>query len=113
MTEREPYHSLAKGVIILSSLYLVSQLAFSKKTKDEIYRRDGGKSALSGLGGKLHAAHISHRRDKNYDKPSNGRLLTIGEHFWDHINRQGRNGLSKEVNDWAIWRLWKTFWGID
>lgn len=77
--------------------------AFSKKTKEEIWKRDGGRSVLSGQTENLHAAHIDHNRaNPRYDDASNGRLLTAEEHLNDHINRHGRNGLTKAQNLWAI-----------
>jgi len=89
-------------------------LAFSKKVRHEIGERDGWKSAVSGKQGRLEAAHINHdRSNPNYNDSSNGRMLTTAEHFWDHVNRHGRNGLSEEANNWAIVMIWKRFWGID
>ncbi len=87
--------------------------AFSKKTRSIIRDRDGGRSVESGLTDHLEAAHWSHDRSRSdYDSPDNGRLLTTAEHFWDHVDRQGENGLSKESNDWAIMTIWRRFWGI-
>ncbi len=90
----------------------MSEGAFSKKTRDEINKRDGGKSVLSGESGRLHAAHISHDKSRSdYDKPSNGRMLTPREHLDDHVNRAGRNGLPEHQNNFAI-RMLKWCLGI-
>lgn len=87
-------------------------MAFSKQTRQKILERDGHKSVLSGATEKLHVAHIDHTRNERYDDPSNGRTLTVYEHLQDHVNREGRNGLTKAQNDFAIVALWKTLWGI-
>jgi len=109
-------HELITHAIDLSPLAIPILMAFSKKVRQEIKRRDGYKSVWSGETENLQCAHISHSRDKdNYDDPSNGRLLTVAEHMWDHINRSGTEqlGLTEAQNNWAIWQLWKRFWGID
>lgn len=90
-------------------------LAFSKKVRKQIHQRDGNQSVWSGKTEDLECAHISHNKDsEEYDDPSNGRLLTTAEHMWDHINRHGTEqlGLTESQNDWAIYQLWKRFWGI-
>lgn len=94
--------SASLGLLVIASLG-----AFSPQTRKQIYERDGGRSKKSGKRGLLHAAHVSHARDKNYDEPSNGRLLTIEEHYQDHYNRHGRNGLNKWQNKGALYLLWK------
>ena len=81
-------------------------LAFSFKVRREIRDRDGNKSVWSGATEHLEVAHISHDKKKsNYNDPSNGRTLTTLEHLVDHLNRDGRNGLTGEQNSWAIMRL--------
>lgn len=103
-----------KVPLAIVGFFLISTLAFSKKTKEEIWKRDKGKSVISGEGSPLHVAHISHDKSKsNYDSPSNGRLLTPKEHLTiDHINRAGRNGLSENHNNYAI-RMLKKLLGIE
>ena len=82
--------------------------AFSKPARDEIFKRDGGKSVLSGSNVNIEAAHIDHDKTKaKYDSPSNGRLLTAVEHLIDHKTRAGRNGLSENHNNWAIRQIQK------
>ena len=88
-------------IVSLSTLGLlaVSICAFSKRSRKKIRDRDGNKSAESGKGGVLQAAHYNHdKRNPNYNKPENGRLLTKREHYLDHFNNHGSNGLSKENN---------------
>ena len=80
--------------------------AFSKKSREKIKERDGNKSALSGKRGRLHAAHIDHSRNDDYDNPNNGRMLTVLEHYEDHYYRHGRNGLTKKGNIAALRLLW-------
>lgn len=94
------------------SLVLLSQIilgAFSLATRNAIHDRSRKRfghlaSEKSGKDDEpLECAHIDHDyRKPGYDRPGNGRLLTLSEHLADHINRAGRNGLSKEDNDWAI-----------
>ena len=102
-----------KPLLILGGVFLLSQFAFSWKSKQIIVQRDGGRSVISGETEDLEAAHIDHDKSKeHYDDPKNGRLLTTEEHLRDHINRAGRNGLTKAANDWAI-RMLKQRLGID
>lgn len=94
------------------SLVLIAQIllgGFSLETRTEIReraKRRFGKLASEKSGRDdepLECAHINHDpRLPSYDRPSNGRLLTLSEHLADHINREGRNGLSIEQNRWAI-----------
>lgn len=101
-----------------ASLALIAQIllgGFSLETRTEIRerakRRFGGKLASEKSGRDdepLECAHINHDpRLPSYDRPSNGRLLTLSEHLADHINREGRNGLTLEQNRWAIEEIQK------
>lgn len=81
--------------------------AFSRKSKEIIRKRDGGKSVLSGSDKHIEMSHIDHSKKKpNYDDPSNGRCLTTLEHYYDHYNRHGYNGLTKAQNIWALKQIW-------
>ena len=101
MKEREPNHSL-ENVLIISAIGLISFLAFSEKTRRIIYERDRSCRMCGGVE-HLSAAHINHSKENPlYDDPSNGRLLDGACHLLDHINRAGRNGLTKSQNDYAI-----------
>lgn len=100
--QKLPYLELTLGLLALSSLF-----AFSRKTRQQIYNRDRGKSRWSDEPGE-EAAHILHNRDNPlYDDPSNGRMLTKREHYLDHLNREGRNGLPPEGNRAALRLIWK------
>lgn len=112
--ESEPHHEFLIPLATLGIL-AVSFFAFSKRVKAEIKKRDGYKSVLSGKTINLEVAHINHnKKNPRYNKAENGRTLSIAEHFWDHVNRHGTEGLglTNRQNDWAIWQLWKRFWGI-
>ena len=93
-------------MLIFSSPLLA--MAFSRLVRKQIYERDGGKSVWSGETENLHAAHITHDKSHpRYNDPSNGRMLSRREHALDHINREGRNGLSRAQNRWAINMLFR------
>ncbi|MFZ5438048.1 MAG: hypothetical protein ACOZAK_03275 [Patescibacteria group bacterium] len=118
MLEREinkgiNYENYLLTATTIGLLVIASFGAFSKKTKQEIWERDGGKSKLSGQRERLHAAHIDHSRDEKYDKASNGRLLTVREHYQDHYKRHGRNGLTTSGNKWALAKLWALLTGTE
>ena len=88
-------------IVELSALGLlaIAFFAFSRNSRKIIHKRDEEKSALSGEEGKLVCAHIDHdKKKRHYNNPNNGRLLTIKEHYLDHYNRHGKNGLSKDDN---------------
>lgn len=89
------------GVMICGSVF-----AFSSGTRRQILERDGYKCRICGSTDHLEAAHINHNKDNpRYDDPSNGRILCTEHHLEDHINRHGRNGLSRQANNWAINKL--------
>ena len=95
-------NSIFAVTAIIGGIYLLSNLAFSRKVRKEIYERDVTCRVCGGVG-HLESAHISHDKTKdNYNDPSNGRLLCLPDHLADHINREGRNGLSIANNRWAI-----------
>lgn len=114
MTESEKHHDFLLPIAGIG-LLAVAFGAFGRPVRRKIKERDGNKSVWSGKTTQLEVAHISHNRNKtNYNHESNGRTLTTAEHMWDHINRHGTEqlGLTDSQNDWAIWQLWKRFWGI-
>lgn len=104
--------ALIGTIAIFASLEL-SKWAFSKRTRDAIKdraRRANNGVLASELSGRsdmpCECAHLSHdRNDPNYDKPSQGIYLTIEEHLNQHIQEEGRNGLSIEHNRWSIAQL--------
>ena len=88
-------------IVSMSALGLlaISICAFSKDVRKKIRKRDNNKSVLSCGGDPLHCAHINHNRNSpDYNKTQNGRLLTVREHYLDHYNGHGKNGLSKKNN---------------
>ena len=97
-----------KPLLLLGGIFLLSQFAFSLDVKKLIWKRDEGKSRLSGATENLEVAHVDHSKSNpRYNDQSNGRLLTKKEHLQEHINRAGRNGLTKNQNDFAIRELTK------
>lgn len=103
---KERIVSVAK---IATTVYVATKLsesAFSFRSRKKILERDGYKCVRCGATDHLEAAHINHNRNRSdYDDPSNGRTLCTEHHLEDHINREGRNGLTKRHNRWAIKRL--------
>jgi hypothetical protein len=99
------FNNILSVTAIIGGLYLLSQAAFSLRTKRIIYERDvtcvncNGTSYLS-------AAHIDHnKKNPRYDDASNGRLLCGPCHLQEHINREGRNGITVSQNRWGMARL--------
>jgi hypothetical protein len=100
---RDSLKDILPTVALLGAVVFLSQLACSKKVRQEVKRRDGFKSVWSGKTENLEVAHISHDRDDaSYNTSQNARTLTTGEHLWDHINRHGRNGSADKTR--ALWR---------
>lgn len=94
-------------VLTVIAGFPVLAMAFSAAVRKIIGDRDGWKSVKSGETDNLHAAHINHDKSSpRYNDPSNGRMLTRAEHYDDHVNREGRNGLSRGQNLWALKALW-------
>ena len=109
MKEKNKYHEIF--VVSLSTLGLlaIGFASFPWQTRKKILERDGNKSVLSGKTERLHAAHITHdKNDERYYKESNGRTLTIQEHYEDHYYRHGHNGLPKNQNIGALRLLWQS-----
>lgn len=103
-----PLSELEVWLIAIGSIPVLA-MAFSSLVRKIIFKRDGGRSVWSGKEENLHAAHITHdRSDPRYNDSSNGRMLTRAEHYVDHDNRQGRNGLTERGNSWAKTMLWNS-----
>lgn len=84
------------GVIALTTL-AVSELAFSYGSRREIGERDNwtcqscGKSFQQGY--MVQAAHYDHdKKKKEYDNPSNGRILCTSCHIDDELKRGNKFG---------------------
>lgn len=89
---------------------LLSQFAFTTGVRKQILERDGYHCVEEGNGpciGGLEASHIDHNRDNGawYNNPDNGLTLCTRHHYYQHIREEGRNGLIKKHNEWAIQRL--------
>lgn len=87
---------------------LLFGMAFSRESRREIFKRDKNKCVVTGIDHNLEAAHIDHSRNNpDYDDPNNGITLHRREHYKDHIDRAGRNGLTLTQNNWAIESIWE------
>lgn len=110
MIEWEGYKRIANGIIPIATLTLAGLVlsgAFSDRVRHLIRERDRNKSVLSGRTERLECAHIDHnRRNPRYNTPENGRLLTIDEHYIDHVDREGHNGLTIDGNQWGLRAIW-------
>ncbi len=96
-----------KPLLLILGVAFVSQFAFSKNVRKQIFNRDQGKSKWSNEPGE-EAAHVNHSKSSpDYNTPENGRMLTKREHYIDHYNRAGRNGLSIAGNIAALRLIWK------
>lgn len=86
---------------------LLSQFAFSRAVRRQIWERDGGVCQESGSTEHLFCAHYDHSRDNpDYNSPDNGRLLSGDRHWLDHYYRVGENGLNPAQNLWALRTMW-------
>lgn len=104
--------AIQSGLPALSTtLIFAVGLAFGKGAKDVIKKRANYASEQSGrghhTGHRLECAHISHARDRQYNNPNNGRLLTVGEHYLNHCMNEGNNGLPYNQNQYARRSLWE------
>ena len=90
-------------------LFVASLTAFSRKVKYEIHERDNWTCNRCGTTKPpFEAGHTDHdRSNPEYDSTDNGDTFCVKCHLEDHIENAGRNGLSKEANDWAIEQLRK------
>lgn len=85
-------------------------LAFSLGVRKAIKSRDRYRSVWSGKRDNLECAHINHDKSRpEYDTEGNGRTLDRKEHYIDHFNRHGTEGLglSNEGNVSALWAIWQ------
>jgi len=97
-----PYLELILGTAVISSLF-----AFSRPVRREMRERDQV-DVWDGSSGILEAAHIDHdRSNPNYNSLSNGRMLSRRNHYLDHYNRVGRNGLTLAGNNYALNKIWE------
>lgn len=93
-----------EALTTISALFV---LAFTSGVRKRIFNRDRA-DVWDGETEKLEAAHITHdKSDPMYNHESNGRMLTARNHYIDHVNRVGRNGLSLAGNNAALRLIWK------
>ena len=85
---------------------LLSQFAFTRAVRRQIWERDGGVCQVCGSTEHLNCAHYDHNRDNPwYNDPENGRLLCELDHLREHEGSEGVNGLLPHQNDYAIMML--------
>jgi len=104
MTSKESgrNYEIYSALSVLGLLVIASLGAFSKKTRDEIWKRDKKKSKESGKGGKLHAAHNpnSHHHDGIfYDDADSGACQCIECHTAQH---EAGTSLGKHADEAAV-----------
>lgn len=79
---------------------------FSTQSRNHIMARAGGASELSGVQeSEMHAMHVDHTHDEEYDNPGRGMLVTPVEHLAYHFIHRGKAhlvGLSEEHNNLAL-----------
>jgi len=104
---RDSLKEILPTVSLLGAVVFISQWAFSSGVRKRLLNRDGA-DVWTGETEKLEAAHITHdRSDPMYNHESNGRMLTTRNHYLDHINRVGRNGLTLAGNNAALRLIWR------
>lgn len=80
--------------------------AFSAKVRKQILERDGYKCVDCGSHEWLEACHVDHNKENpRYDDVSNGSTRCTPDHLMEHINREGRNGLTIAQNRFGIRRM--------
>jgi hypothetical protein len=90
------------------SLLLLSNSAFTYEAKKRMLIRDNERCVECDSDINLEASHYNHDKSKgNYSDITNGRILCTRCHLKDHIENRGKNGLTKDANNWAIQRLKK------
>lgn len=95
------------GLVITAGVFLASN-AFSRAVRRQIWDRAGGVSELSGRSDwPRECAHYDHDRDNpDYNNPDNGILLLRNEHYMQHVDYEGSNGLDEDGNQWALEQIW-------
>lgn len=116
MTERLKHVDKLIPIASLGILVLAVTNAFSRASRKKIGIRDGWQCQESGKrfadGHMIHTAHFDHdRTNPDYNKPYNGRCLSVKMHLQDHVDHIGSAediGLTEAQNNWAIQQLQKT-----
>lgn len=106
-------HILKIGLLTLASIgieYYISRFAFPSGVRSRILERDNYRSVVSGRDiheARLEVAHFTHnKKDPRYNMMENGRTLTISEHYIEHVDRGGNNGLTYDGNMYALSMIW-------
>jgi hypothetical protein len=86
-----------------------SQMAFGKKTREEIRERAGNRSEVSGRDDMpLEASHFFHGKGETEQDKDNGILLTLAEHLAWHRKFEKNPediGLSEQHNNWGVGQI--------
>jgi hypothetical protein len=92
-------------------------MVFERNTKLEIYDRATNENGElfselnpSLVGFRFEVAHLNHTKDRNYNNPDNGLLVTTLEHYVHHLlflKSPLEIGLAKHQNDFAIEECYK------
>jgi hypothetical protein len=105
---------ILKDVALLGGLFLISQLAFSLKTRKAIGKRDNWTCTTDGCGKSyqggwmVHAAHYPEhhlKTDPLYDTEEAGAIQCVEHHLAQHL---AGTALPKCQNDYAIRQLQNT-----
>jgi len=103
--------------LVIPSATLVVGMAFSWKVRNEILKRAGNKSELSGRTDRpLEAGHLLHTRDDNYNDANNGVLGTDIEHAIFHLRHRRKahiTGLTEYQNEWSVNEIMKRVFRFD
>lgn len=113
MEDRESYllkagHLLKIGALTAIGIYFTTN-AFTRSVRRQIWERAGGVSELSGRSDwPRECSHYNHDREYiDYNNPNNGILVLRGEHYIQHIENEGNNGLDYDGNQWALEQIWE------
>lgn len=95
------------GVVLAAGFYLASN-AFSKAVRRQIWERASGVCERTGRNDwPRECSHYNHDKDyPGYNNADNGQLLLRLEHYIEHVNTHGYNGLSEDGNQWALEQIW-------
>ena len=83
---------------------LLTNCAFTTGIRNQILARDGGCVKRGPHYGELEASHKNHNKPE-YNTPENGECLCTYHHLLEHQKMEGRNGLCRAGNKWAIEHL--------
>lgn len=105
-----------QSIAPLTTIYIISLLAFSKRSRFKVGKRDDwecqgdcclgkdGNPASFKDGWMVQAAHHDHTRNAGYDDPENGRILCIAHHALEHLQkgelREAQSILAMGIYTW-------------